>query len=157
MKKIFVLILVGLTLINCKKKVTEEIEITTVPLSETAKENTHPSVTECYEYNANGSKVQLKMTNKNNEISGVLTYDLKEKDSNKGTLKGELKEDKLFAIYTFQSEGTESKREVSFLLKDNQLIEGYGEIVTEGNFAKFKNPEALDYSSKMPLTKTDCK
>jgi hypothetical protein len=156
MKKFLILTLAVVTFASCKNEESQSIEPTEIPLKETAKENTHPSTTECYEYNADGSKVQLKMTNKDNEVSGVLTYELKEKDSNKGTIKGEIKDNKLIAVYTFQSEGIESTREVAFLLKDNQLIEGYGEVVTEGNSVKFKDTSSLDYSSNMPLSKVDC-
>jgi hypothetical protein len=155
MKKIIILSLLFLTLTNCKKKETEEvIDATTETI--TANEIRDTPTTECYVYDADGSKIQLEMTNVDNEVSGILIYELKEKDSNKGTIKGTMNGDTLIANYTFQSEGTESTRQVAFLMKDNQLIEGYGEIVTEGNSIKFKDASTLDYSSNMPLSKVDC-
>ena len=98
-------------------------------------------------YDADGSKVQLEMTNVDNEVSGILVYELKEKDRNKGTIKGTMNGDTLIANYTFQSEGTESIRQVAFLMKDKQLIEGYGESVTEGTISKFKNVNTLSFTS----------
>ena len=156
MKKILILSLVLFTLTNCKNEEKQQLEPTTVPLSETAEKVANPSLTECYKYDENGSVIQMNLTNNDNEISGILTYELKEKDSNKGTIKGQIIEDKLIAVYTFQSEGTESIREVAFLIKDNQLIEGYGEIIVEGTNAKFKDINAIKYDSKMPLSKIDC-
>lgn len=52
------------------------------------------------------------------------------------------------------SEGTESKREVAFRVKDNQLIEGYGPMNENGD--AFTDKSSIAYSANMPLKKTDC-
>ncbi|KKN46648.1 hypothetical protein LCGC14_0671010 [marine sediment metagenome] len=83
-----------------------------------------------------------------------LTYALAEKDKNTGTYKGEFNDGKLIGTYTFQSEGVESKRQVAFMLSDDQLIEGYGELNEDGSL--FKDVNTVNYSSTMPLSKTDC-
>ena len=83
-------------------------------------------------------------------------YQLKEKDQNKGTFKGILNGDILMVTYTFQSEGTESTREIAFKIIDNLLIEGYGEQITEGTSSRFKDAKSINFSSTMPLTKKDC-
>ncbi|MDD7886099.1 hypothetical protein [Flavivirga sp. 57AJ16] len=69
-------------------------------------------------------------------------------------MNGKLNGDTLFGEYTFMSEGIESKREVAFLIKDHQLIEGYGEL-NEDRTA-FVDKNNISYTSTMPLTKTDC-
>ncbi len=83
-----------------------------------------------------------------------LTYAYAEKDKNTGTFTGEFNDGKLVGTYTFQSEGVESKRQVAFMLKDNQLVEGYGELNEDGTI--FKDVNSVNYSSTMPLTKMDC-
>ncbi len=155
MKKILILSLVILSLASCKEETARKSEPTTVPV-EKAKENKVSPSSECYVYNANGSKIELQMNTNNSEVSGTLTYELKEKDSNQGTFIGTIKDSILTAQYTFQSEGSESVREVAFLIKNNQLIEGYGEVIVEGNTTTFKDLKTLKFTSNMPLTKTSC-
>ena len=156
MKKILILSIMLLSLSNCKKASSTESEKTTEVASEMVEESKAVSSTECYIYNANGSKIELQMKTNNNEVNGTLTYELKEKDSNKGTFVGTINDSILIAQYKFQSEGTESIREIAFLIKDNQLIEGYGDIITEKNRTKFKDINTLKYASNMPLMKTSC-
>lgn len=108
----------------------------------------------CYIYNANGSMVNLEITKTDNPVEGNLIYALAEKDKNTGTFNGQFNDGKLVGTYTFQSEGIESKRQVAFMLKDHQLVEGYGELNEDGTM--FKDVNSVSYSSTMPLTKTDC-
>ena len=62
--------------------------------------------------------------------------------------------DKLIGTYTFDSEGKSSSREVAYELKDNQLIEGYGDLDDSGT--KFKDVNTIKYTSTTPLLKVDC-
>ena len=152
MKKIVTVILVFTTFIGCQKK-----EANTSKSEENKAETSKPLEKNCYAYEGNGSKIILQITDIDNGINGYLKYNLAEKDQNKGTFKGIQKGDTLFATYTFKSEGVESKRDIAFLLKNNQLVEGYGELATEGMTTKFKNPSQLKFDSTMPLSKIDCK
>lgn len=152
MKKISMMLIVFLAMTSCKQKETpaetpKSIQQDTLVVTPTLGKN-------CYSFEGNGSKIDLKITETSNGISGTLDYRLAEKDKNSGTFQGTMKDDTLVATYTFQSEGTESIREVAFLLKDNQFIEGYGELDATGT--KFKNPTAIQFTSNMPLSKTDC-
>ncbi|MGJ8591144.1 MAG: hypothetical protein ACSHXF_01275 [Aquaticitalea sp.] len=152
--KLMLVAFVAFTFFNCKNKEekpehimveeTMEEEITMTPTLEKG----------CYTYNENGSMVNMDITKTDNPVEANLTYAYSEKDKNTGTFKGEFSEGKLVGTYTFQSEGVESKRQVAFMLKDNQLVEGYGELNEDGTM--FKDVNAVNYSSTMPLTKTDC-
>ena len=108
----------------------------------------------CYTYNSNGNNIGFEITETGNSILGNLDYHLSGKDSNTGKFKGNLNGDKLFGTYTFTSEGNESTREVAFLVKGDQLIEGYGELGKDGT--TFKNRDEVSYTSSMPLTKGEC-
>ena len=157
MKKIFPVVFVALTLLNCKNK--EQKNESTNPVEETVTVETTKPITldkGCYVYNANNSMITLEITENEEAISGNLTYALAEKDKNTGTFKGQLKEDILIGNYTFQSEGVESVREVAFKLDGEQLFEGYGEMVVEGSKASFKDTSTINYMATMSLTKTDC-
>lgn len=108
----------------------------------------------CYTYDGNSSRINFEITEVGTEITGKLYYSLKEKDSNSGTFKGVLSGDTLLGNYTFSSEGVESTREVAFLVKDNQLIEGVGELNATGT--AFKDRNIIKYGPDMSLKKTDC-
>lgn len=155
MSKIAVLIMLSLAMFfSCKNK-EEKIDDNT--LEETATENIDmtPKLEKgCYIYNDNGSMVNFEITKTDNPVEGHLTYSFAEKDKNTGTFSGSINEGKLVGTYTFQSEGLESNRQVAFLLKDNQLIEGYGELNEDGTM--FKDLNSVRYSSNMPLSLTDC-
>lgn len=96
----------------------------------------------------------MEITKGDNPVEGNLSCAFTEKDKNTGTFRGEFNEGKLVGNYTFQSERKESTRHVAFMRKDNQLVEDSGELNECGTM--FKDVNSINYSSKMPLTKTDC-
>ncbi len=108
----------------------------------------------CYSYSDNLNTAIFKISNLEDSIVGKLTYAHDGKDINSGVFIGELIDDKLFGTYTFISEGEESKREIAFLIKNEQLIEGYGELNENGT--GFLDKENITYASVTPMTKTDC-
>jgi hypothetical protein len=146
-------IVFALLLIGCKKEIpapgtpAPAVPIAQEVLPEAPK-------TECYSYNENGSIILLQLSHNKDNINGTLTYGLKEKDSNTGHFVGKIENNILIADYTFQSEGTESVRQVAFQFKDDKLIEGYGEMTEDGTH--FKDIAKLKFDSKMPLSKTVC-
>jgi len=154
-KTIFVLVLT-LAFVSCKTKEKKEEVETMVETEEEFIEV--PSIKNlevgCYTYNANGSKIVMEITQISDSVMGNLNYSLKEKDANSGIFSGILKDSVLIGSYTFISEGIESSREVAFLLDDEQLIEGFGELDETGT--TFKDKETLNFSSSMPLTKSEC-
>ena len=108
----------------------------------------------CYAYQKNGDTIIMKIDQVRESVTGTLKISYAEKDVNTGTFKGALKGDTLLGTYTFNSEGKQSEREIAFLIKNNQLIEGYGTMKDDG--LSFKNKNTLEYSSKMPLSKVVC-
>jgi hypothetical protein len=149
MKKSLLFALALFSIFSCKKK--EDIE-TRLP------EETMPVVlgTDCYAFDDNNSSISLRITEiANNQVKGYLKYDLSGKDQNNGTFEGILQNDTLIAVYTFQSEGIKSKRDVAFLVKENQLVEGYGEMSPDGT--AFKNRKAIAFTNTMALAKIECK
>ncbi len=156
MKKIVVTSLVLFLVFACKNKESKEVDSIPTAPETVAPPQPVPVLEEgCYTYKANGNKVVLEITHMNETVLGNLSYALSEKDANTGTFAGELMANVLIGKYTFMSEGTQGNtREVAFLFKDGQLIEGYGELDETGT--AFKDRSALSFSSSMPLSKTDC-
>ena len=151
MKKIILILLITIGFSSCKNNTDEKSDKNVVvPQKEPAATLTLG----CYSYSANNNNINLEITSLENGVTGKLTYLLYEKDGNSGTFTGEISGDNLIGTYQFISEGTESKREVAFLIKDSQLIEGYGEM--DENGTAFIDKSKISYTSTMPLSKTDC-
>ncbi|MDC7999846.1 hypothetical protein POV26_02255 [Aequorivita todarodis] len=130
-KKLILLTFVTLAFFSCKNKEEKPNEV--IVEEETVVEEAMPSLEiGCYTYNQNGNTVNLEITKNDNPVEGNLSYAFAEKDKNTGTFTGEFNDRKLIGTYTFQSEGKEGKRQVAFMLKDGQLVEGYGELNEDG-------------------------
>ncbi|HWV71206.1 MAG TPA: hypothetical protein VN040_05805 [Pseudosphingobacterium sp.] len=153
MQKPIILSLLAFALANCQNHKESSISMEEINSMATEQPATVLN-TGCYCYDDGTNVISFDITGFGNQIMGALTYALEGKDLTIGTFEGYLSEQKLFGIYMFSSEGVESTREVAFILKDDQLIEGYGELNELGN--SFRNKDNISYSSTMPLTKTDC-
>ncbi|MEO2051794.1 MAG: hypothetical protein ABGX00_08495 [Allomuricauda sp.] len=153
MKKSIITITLALLVLGCKTKEKENIEENTG--IETVEAPVYTLEVGCYAYEGNGDRVLLEITEINNSVLGNLSYNLAEKDANSGTFAGMLQDSILIGKYTFMSEGTDGNtREVAFLWKDGQLTEGFGELDATGT--AFKDRNTLQFSSSMPLSKTEC-
>lgn len=154
MKKLTLLFFTVLTMLNCKNK-EEKTEITNPQEVITTEEKTTASLDlGCYIFNDEKNNVSFEITENGSEIKGNLTYAFAEKDKNSGNFSGKLTDGILLGKYTFQSEGKESVREVAFKVEGDKLIEGYGDLNEDGT--AFKDATNLNFTSKMPLAKTDC-
>jgi hypothetical protein len=108
----------------------------------------------CYTYEDNSNRINLEITKIDNPVEGNLTFDLAGKSQITGVFNGEFKERILYGTYTFQSDSQNNKKDMIFMLKGNQLIEGQGGLNKSGT--KFNEAKKVSYDSKMPLTKTNC-
>lgn len=155
MKKLAILTLVCIGIIACKNNTNTQEQSTAQEENPVKKSSETPILeTGCYEFNNNGNHVKMEIDQVNTEVTGNLNIAYDGKDTYQGKFVGSLDGDKLFGTYTFYAEGTESSREMAFLVKDNQLIEGYGELNDDGT--KFKDISTIKFTSTMPLTKIEC-
>ncbi len=153
MKKLVLIAIVTVFTWNCREKEKEADSQNETEITET-REDVPMLEKGCYKYDENNSIILFEIENTNGPVSGNLSYQLDGKDKNTGEFEGTIKEDKLIGSYTFMSEGKQSTREVAFQIKEEQLIEGYGEMNEEGT--AFKNHDSINYSSTMPLAKIEC-
>lgn len=152
MKNFILLFFTVLTMLNCKNK--EEKTENTNPQEITAEEKKVDTLAMGnYLFDDGKNIITFIIKENKNEIKGFLTYKLAEKDENSGKFSGKLNDGILIGKYTFKSEGKESTREVAFKVDGDKLIEGYGELNEDGT--TFKDASNLNFTSKMPLTKTD--
>lgn len=118
-----------------------------------------PVLHECYQGILGKDTITMNLELKGNEVtSGQLRYNFFEKDDNQGELTGLIVGDTLKAAYTFMSEGAATVREVAFLKRGKNYVEGYGDVIDDnhGNVS-FKDSKKLQFDSKIVLAKTYCK
>ncbi len=113
-------------------------------------------VKECFQYTVNKDTVSLSIDMVDNKVTGLLMYNLYEKDKSQGTIVGEIKGDTLVADYTFNAEGVTSMSEVVFLKRNNQLIQGFGETTTSEGKEVFKSRNTLSFDDSLVLSATEC-
>lgn len=111
----------------------------------------------CYALDNGKDKVAMQIAITNNEVTGDLIYHYFEKDKNSGTITGEMHGDTLLATYSFMSEGKESKRDVAFLKRGDEIIEGYGSVDPATGDPDLTDRSSIKFDSTFTLKKTDCK
>ncbi|MFN0255525.1 hypothetical protein [Pedobacter ureilyticus] len=111
----------------------------------------------CYSYIKGKDTAHLSLITTGVASTGELNYKWFEKDKNMGTIEGEMHGDTLFANYTFNSEGKQSVRQVAFLKKGNQLVEGFGDVEEKDGKVRFKDLSKLKFDDAMVFEKVACK
>ncbi|KIO77249.1 hypothetical protein TH53_10390 [Pedobacter lusitanus] len=110
----------------------------------------------CYAYIKNKDTVSLSLNMAGNAVAGNLNYNFYEKDKNSGTISGIVKGDTIIADYTFNSEGKTSYRQVAFVKKGDQLLEGYGPTQETDGRRVFTNLAGLKFGD-ITLSAIACK
>ncbi len=111
----------------------------------------------CYSGVSNRDTVLLNVTTIDKAVSGNLVYDFFEKDKSTGTFTGEMHGDTLLAEYVFSAEGVSSARQVVFLKRGNEYVEGYAEMKQEDNRLTFKDINTVDFSRGIVLKQVTCR
>lgn len=161
MKKYILSAFIVITAISCEKKSTETVDTQTIPPdSVTVPESNEPvessTLQTCYLAATGKDSVFVSLDDNLGTITGKMRYKNYEKDSSIGDLMGTQNGDTLKLSYTFQAEGTTSEREIYFLKKDGNLIEGIGDHKVEGSKDMYANPGKLKYEGHS-LKQVDCK
>jgi hypothetical protein len=160
MKNLILSALMILTAVSCEKKTTETVDMqTTTPDSITVPESNEPvessTLQTCYMEVTGKDTLFVSLDDNLGTITGKMRYKNFEKDSSFGDVMGTQNGDTIKLNYTFEAEGTTSDREIYFLRKDGNLIEGIGEHKTEGNRDFYANPAQLKYEGHT-LKSVDC-
>lgn len=111
----------------------------------------------CYQMTLKRDTATLQLELQDSTVTGTLEYRWFEKDWNKGTLHGVLRQDRIHADYTFRSEGITSVREVVFqIAEDGSLVEGFGDLVQKEGKLVFADKQALQYQVNHPFLPIPC-
>lgn len=150
---IFTICMLLLGFLACKKQVpvTESIAMADTARVKPVKNESW----ECYMAISGKDTILMRVKQDNNMAVGHLHYRFFEKDKSGGTIIGSMKGDTLIADYKFISEGMESEREVTFVRRGDEFVEGYGEITDRDGRQVFSNKKNLKYDG-WPMKKVDC-
>ena len=131
---------------------------TSSPEDSTAGNKKPPSKSpiDCYRFANEKDTIILKLIHVGEAITGTLVYKLFEKDKNMGTIQGGMRGDVLIADYTFFSEGVSSSRQIAFKKDQDYFIEGFGDVINNGDKTVFKDPGSLQFNDAVKLKEVDC-
>jgi hypothetical protein len=110
----------------------------------------------CYKMVFNLDTATMRLNVVDSFVTGDLSYHWHAKDHNDGSIKGVIRDSLIIADYTFRSEGMLSVRQVAFKIRDNTMIEGYGELDTRTDTVRFKDPNKLNFQFDRPFVKAPC-
>jgi hypothetical protein len=153
MKTRILTLFVAASLFACQKKEENKKPIETAAPEAAAMVNEKA----CYQSVKGRDTITLSLAMNANNANGELVYKLDGKDKNEGTFSGTFIGDTLYAEYSFSSEGVQSVRETVFLRQNDILIQGFGEMIENGNKQSFKDPKKVNFDQSLVLAKTDCK
>jgi len=154
----YILLFISIFLFACKSEVPEKPEEASVEKQEIAAPKTESiQKIECYTYLENKDTIYMALRIKDDSIvEGDLSYSLFEKDQNKGSIRGRISNDSLFASYQYSSEGKDSEREVFFLKNPDGFVEGFTETEESNGKTSFSNKD-FKLNDRYTLQRTDCR
>lgn len=157
MKKIFVFCSLLVILTSCKKETNSHVkDVSNDSVAINKSEIDVAAIPEnCYMQITDKDTVFVKVSDNLGTITGKIRYRNFQKDSSVGDISGFADGDTLKLDYTYQSEGTTSTREIWFLMKDGNLLEGIGNYDETGE--RYKNPIDIKYKGGHTLKPADCK
>lgn len=153
MKKLFFALSVSLAfLVACQSNQSNENTADSAGLDT----NINAPAQYCYLYVKDKDTAKITLMSSGTITTGELSYHLFEKDKSDGIFEGENHGDTLLAEYTFNAEGRESVRQVAFLKKGDQLLEGYADVVEKDGKTQFKNKNELVFGKGLIFNKVAC-
>ena len=155
-RKVIAATVLAVLLIACSDEAGQQPDVFSHTSTTTkANSDTLTKLEGCHTMIYNRDTAHLILSVKDTIVTGQLEYKRFEKDYNNGIVKGVLANDVIIADYVFQSEGTESIREVVFYVKGDSLYEGFGEVKVNGKITKFVDNRNLKLMPS-PFVKVPC-
>lgn len=156
MKNISLIVASFLLFISCNKKL-EDSKIKDVTKDSLTVNSSEIAVEEigslCYYDDIKNDSIYLKITDNLGTITGKMRYKNFVKDHPTGDVMGFMSGDTLKLSYIYNAEGASLQKEIWFLKKNEQLVEGIGNKDEEGNYTSFKNVKFENGHSLQPV---DC-
>lgn len=102
----------------------------------------------CYVASLKNDRFFLTITSQSGpDVKGLISFNNSQKDSNKGNFVGSFDGVILNGIYSFSSEGVDSRRELFFKATKDGFLSGFGPVEVNGDLEKLKRPLSLKWDS----------
>ena len=157
MKKLIIYTATLGALISCEKKTEAKIKDVKKDTLEVNKSNFDVEAIpeNCYLEASGKDTLFLKISDNLGTVTGKMHYKNFQKDSFKGDVVGYVDGDTIKLDYSFMEEGKTATREIWFLIKDSELVEGVADYDETGT--KYKNPIDIQYEGGHILKPSECK
>ena len=152
----------GLLVVFVLNQNSSNSEISPNPTTQPTKEETTPtsevSVLGCYIAQLAKDRYTLEITSQvRSAVKASIAYENFDKDSSKGTFVGNYASGILSGLYTFKSEGMNSRRELFFKRDGQDFLAGFGPVTTSGDIEKFTLPLQISWDQNYRYVKSnDC-
>ena len=152
----------GLFVAFAINKNSSKSEITPAPTTRPTKALTTPaseiSVLGCYIAHLAKDRYTLEITSQvKSAVTANIAYENFNKDSSMGTFVGNYVSGLLSGMYTFTSEGMNSRRELFFKRDGQDFLAGFGPVTSSGDTEKFTLPLQLSWDQNYRYVKSsDC-
>ncbi len=108
----------------------------------------------CYMEATGKDSLFVKFSDNLGTVTGKMHYKNFQKDSSSGDIVGISDGDTIKVDYTFEAEGTTSTREIWFLKRHGNLIEGIGDYNETGE--QYKDPKSVKFDGGHKLKPAAC-
>ena len=141
-------------------KNSSKSEITPSPTTQPTNAVTTPaseaSVLGCYVAHLAKDRYTLEITSQvNSAVRASIAYENFNKDSSAGTFVGNYASGILSGMYTFTSEGMNSRRELFFKRDGQDFLAGFGPVTNSGDTEKFTLPLQLSWDQNYRYVKSN--
>jgi hypothetical protein len=125
MKNIFLILAIAFVAASCNNtgNKSEATLADTLTDKSSLKPNTHALCFLRTDGNNNQDTTSIELVIKDNKITGLMNWMPFEKDSRKGKLQGTIKNDTIYAVWSFMQEGMTDTINLKFTVKNNQLMQ----------------------------------
>lgn len=111
----------------------------------------------CYIAVNEADTAYLKINQKGKNVTGELNFDFDKKQSSSGQISGEFIGDTLYVDYSYMLNGVAYKNPQVFLRKDNQFLQGSGELEVYVGRTYFKKSVPLNFDRGFTFELSSCK
>jgi hypothetical protein len=111
----------------------------------------------CYMAVNEADTAYLKINQKGKNVTGELNFDFDKKQSSSGQISGEFIGDTLYVDYSYMLNGVAYKNPQVFLRKDNQFLQGSGELEVYVGRTYFKKSVPINFNNGFVFELGTCK
>jgi hypothetical protein len=123
----------------------------------TATETMNTENLNCYIAVNEADTAYLNMNQKGKKVTGELKFDFATKQKTDGQISGEFIGDTLFVDYNYKIDGVAYKNPQVFLKKDDQLLQGAGELEVYVGRTYFKKSVPINFDRGFIFKLSSCK